>query len=356
MNSMTVIAVDNIDGEENDHREVVSEQKAQDDDGLERHEEPTRRKSCCQKFGNRFPRIFAIVFGIILPVCFLVVLCSIFGYWIAQIESPVEILQNDANIATYVNATRTLQLLSNLTSVSPKVCLTLFLNNITTETLMTYSLWDLLYEFFEKEPSATAKVNSYTSTEMLFQFKSWFDTIPEVHNNSDLVDTERSLTDMYNFMKLCGENVSSFIFKESSVSTLVHPGESESASLDFAWNRCTPYSFFDQQVFTLSLHPFNQTIYYIEAWGADEERLFEQYYNYYTTTMNVSSNFAMLLARQKSVAEATGEAACDVNMFAGGKHIHGCPSFFNRFPCFHFYSLFIRRSCKIAQHGFGLQS
>lgn len=325
---------DQIDDQENDDDNAAA--VATEPGEPERPPEQTaRRKNCCTSVSTRFPRLFAILFGIHIPIFVLVLLSCVFGYWIAHIESPVEIEQNDNRIASYAITTRKLQILSNLTSVSPKICFNLFLNNVTIETLMSSSLLDILYEGIEDEPSSstlnsTATVDDdSTPIEILHQIKSRYesiadDTVPEIYNSSKLVDAELNIIDLYNFLQVCGDKFRSFIYNETGLTILPLAEESTSYSmtalpvLSFSWNRCTPLQFSRQPDFMLSLHPINQTQYYITAWENDTMRLFDYYYNYYTTTWNISTDIAFALAEQQSVVEATGKAACVVNTFSGG--------------------------------------
>ena len=321
----SVMCRENIDGEE-----LVADVAEEEIERPQPQPQPQHRKqSCCQKFGDRFPRIFAITFGVILPVCGLVLLSCVFGYWIAQIESPVEILQNDNVIASYTITARKIQILSNLTSVSPKICFNLFLNNVTVETLIKSSLVDILYEGIEEEQSSTD--DDGTSIETLHRLKVRYesiadDTVPDIYNNSQAIDEQVNIMHLYNFLQLCGDKFRSFIYNETGLTIL--PQSEESATYDtitlpalyFSWNRCTPFKFLEVPNFIHSLHPSNQTKYYLSAWENDTIRLYDYYYDYYTLTWNVSSAIASSLAQQQSIEEATGEAACDVNMFSGGMY------------------------------------
>lgn len=333
-------------GEENEADAAASDDQVVDEDEVaEGHVElpvegprrQNRRRNCCTCFSNRFPRLFAILFGIHIPLFVLVLLSCIFGYWIAHIEGPVEIQENDSRIASYTITTRKLQILSNLTSVSPKICFNLFLNNVTFETLMSSPLVDILYEGVEEDETSSTTSSNMNATEdddntpidVLQQIKVRYesiadDTVPEIYNNSNALDPILNIIDLYNYLQLCGDKFRSFIYNETGLTIFPRSEEGTSdamtaqPALTFSWNRCTPYQFVDQPNYMLSLHPANQTQYYIMAWHNDTIRLFNYYYNYYTTTWNVSTDIATSLAQQQSVAEATGQAACVVNTFSGG--------------------------------------
>ena len=269
----SILRSDNIDGEENDDAEA--EEVAE----VERpQQEQSRRQHCGTRFGYRFPRLFAILFGILIPIFVLVLISCIFGYWIAHIESPAEIQENDRRIASYTITNRKLQILSNLTRVSPKVCLNLFLNNVTTETLLSTSLVDILYKgSMEEEPSSTIASNrtaagdiAVTPIEVLDQIEVWYasiadDTVPELYNNSSSTDAVLNIFDLYNFLQLCGDKFRSFVYNETTFTTLPPPegsinyGVTAVPVLYFSWNRCTPYQFVEQTKFMLSLHPVNQS-------------------------------------------------------------------------------------------------
>jgi hypothetical protein len=194
-------------------------------------------------------------------------------------------------------------------------------------------LVDILYEGIEDEStsnsSAAADNNDETPAEVLHQIKARYesivdDTVPEIYNNSMAIDARLNIIDLYNFLQLCGDKFRTFIYNETGLTILPISEEdgysmTTSPILSFSWNRCTPYQFRDEPNFMLSLQPINQTQYYIDVWENDTKRLFDYYYNYYITTWNVSSDIATALAQQQSVEEATGQAACVVNTFAGGK-------------------------------------
>jgi hypothetical protein len=341
----SIVCKDNIHGEEkdddDDDDEVALEQETEQAGGGQ-DEIPVdlpRRQNCCTRFSNRFPRLFSILFGIYIPIFVLVLLSCVFGYWIAHIESPVEIQENDSILASFTITNKKLQILSNLTSVSPKICFNLFLNNVTSQMLMSSSLIDILYEGTEEDPSSSTDSNASTTDnndgtpiEVLHQISVRYqsiadDTVPDIYNNSLSMDAALNIIDLYNYLQLCGDKFRSFIYNETGLTILPLSGETTSYSstgvplLYFSWNRCTPYQLVDQPNFRLSLHPANQTQYYISAWENDTIRLYDYYYNYYTTVWNVSTNIAVALAQQQSVAEATGNAACVVNTFSGGTNM-----------------------------------
>jgi hypothetical protein len=306
---------------------------------------------CMDHYAHTYPRLYAISFGIFIPLFSLVIITCLFGYWIAQVESPIEIQQNDEKIANLSIINMKLSILSNLTSISPKVCLQLFLNNITTKDLLiSSSIIEILYLYDKQANGAYQNISATDlySLELLQDIQLRYTTM-ENETISDFDDlnhtfnflsssnnininnsTEVNLLELFTFFRTCGEKFYSYIYnytdltnditsdvRSRSMSTVGGSSTSTTPTLTFNWNRCTPYSI-RQPEFVESLRPWNQTKYYIQNWEMDAKQLFQYYYNYYTNTNNISSALAMPLAQNQSNNEATGGMNCDVNVFAGG--------------------------------------
>jgi hypothetical protein len=280
-------------------------------------ERPLRRirRNRCKKamdsFADHYPRLFAIFCGILVPLFALIALSTLFGYWIAQVESPVEISYNDNQLAIWSLQNARLQILSGLTAVTPRICLSLFLRNVTKQD--AYSPWDTVLNV------SSAPIDGVSNNETLFWVKLGYliaeDYLPEsvLRENPDL-----NVSEMYSFMTRCGVSIQSGI-KSYTALTVVVPESEAGAALTFNWNRCSPYRERDPN-FTVSLRPANQSAFYAQNWIENATAIYDKYYEYYTTPpQNLSSPLASLLASNRSFVEATGDMDCEVNQYAGGK-------------------------------------
>jgi hypothetical protein len=281
---------------------------------------------CFNRFANRYPRLFASTFGIFVPLLGLVIISYLLGYWIAHLESPIERQQNDARISSHVMTQQKLDILSNLTSNTPKICFNLFLNNITARMLLSSSLLDILYDDSSSSSNSTTTNDDDDLFEALSRIKFRYesiedDTLPDSYDN--VATAAFNVLDLYTFLHTCGEKFRSYIYNNTDLTVL--PGENNHRTqslpdLSFSWNRCTPHVLQElwRQQYLESLHPYNQTQYYVTTWEKDAARLFDEYYNYYTNTRNVSIKIATALAQNQSTMEASGGTACVVNTSAGG--------------------------------------
>jgi hypothetical protein len=282
-------------------------------DTLERPLRRVRRNMCTDtmdSFADHYPRLFAIFCGILIPLFALIALATLFGYWISQIESPVEISYNDYQLAIWSQQNVRLQILSDLTAVTPRICLRLFLQNYTAE--KSSSPWDSVLNL------TSATVDGVSNNETLFLVKLGYLIAEEYLPDS--VSREYSVlnvSEVYSFLTRCGASIQAGI-KNYTALTVVVPDSDAGATLTFNWNRCSPYRQRDPN-FTVSVRPANQSAFYTQNWIDNATAIYDKYYEYYTTApQNLSSPLASALASNRSFFEATGAKDCVVNQYAGG--------------------------------------
>jgi hypothetical protein len=123
-----------------------------DDPGQRRNERCTRNNMCGSKcydtFARRRPRMYAMMFGFLLPLLSLVGLAALCGYPLALMEQPIEVQQNDAKMAQHMRFLVQASLYTNFTQQIPQICLKHRWNNITTA---DYIDDDGLYWLFETQ-------------------------------------------------------------------------------------------------------------------------------------------------------------------------------------------------------------
>jgi hypothetical protein len=296
---------------------------------------PTIIWNYTDRCADAFPRLYAISCGMIFPLLSLVAMAIVFGYWLAHMESPFEIIYNDQQLAYSAIQTTRLQILSDLTALTPTICLRLYVQQPVSQSssISTSSPWEVLLN--QSSTAALASLSSSSSIELsmeaLFQIR--LEYLVDTENSYTtlepyIIDTpnrEWNVTDLYQYMKQCGNSVQSGIQNHTAFFTLVVPNGSNTRSdtkdLNFHWNRCTPYEILDQHTYTVSLRPTNQSQYYTQTWEQEASRLYQEYNEYYTMVQNYSVPLASILARNRSRTEASGGSACVVNQFAGGTYV-----------------------------------
>lgn len=86
---------------------------------------------CHNRFSERWPRTFAILFGFIFPLFCLVALAALCGYPLALFESPPELDNNDKLLEQQMRFMIETSLYANVTKSLPRICLQLYLTNET---------------------------------------------------------------------------------------------------------------------------------------------------------------------------------------------------------------------------------
>jgi len=83
-----------------------------------------------------WPRLWAFLFGVVLPILALVLLASLCGYPLALLESPSELSQNDFILEQQMRLLLQKSLYANLTQKLPRVCLHLYFSNSSIDDLL----------------------------------------------------------------------------------------------------------------------------------------------------------------------------------------------------------------------------
>ena len=206
---------------------------------------PKLLRTYFRRCGDRYPRFVSILFGIILPLLILDVVSILIGRCISTLESPLEIINNDAILAKTAYLNFIAALLANITSITPSVCLKFYLSNTTKESINDV-LSDLNHDFVDDGAIALENFQlGYSSREV--------NEIVEVNT-----------TDVLLFMLECGDHFRQTI--SGILSESLQESSFSGSDLTFGWNRCSSYkgnlttaSAYSQSTYEQSLRPVSQT-------------------------------------------------------------------------------------------------
>jgi hypothetical protein len=197
---------------------------------------------------DRFPRTVSIVCGILVPLLSLIAVSILCGYALSRIESPYEIEFNNAQLSIGAKLQFQLDIISNLTALTPRICWLFNLqqrqNNTDTQLLLL-----LQSNGMNTESSTTAPIE--TALAVVEELQSWL-------HDGNLYDQELlsvNATDMYDFMIECGNGLKGIADDLTNAMTAASAAEDLAPSpLTFNWNQCTPYN--DNNSSTI---PMNET-------------------------------------------------------------------------------------------------
>jgi len=183
-------------------------------------------ESCCYRIViegpcggciSRWPRCCSLFFGVLIPLFMLIVFSLLFGILLAHVEYPNEVNQNNALLAGRADAVTFSELGTALTSLIPKLCFELYLNNVTLSE--TEDVGDKIWEIILSENRTFLN-----------------DTIQDAVLGGKLITV--NATTLYEFMVECGNATSSVV--EGVQERIQNATESSSDDLTFNWIRCFP--------------------------------------------------------------------------------------------------------------------
>jgi len=283
---------------------------------------------CCKNFPERWPRTFALWVGVVLPLFVLIAVSCFFGYGLARLESPGEIIVNDDVIATRAGLALSSAFVTDLTKKLPHVCLSVY-----------FSQNDLGSE--SADANATNATNAIDYRERLqlekavdlVFVKRYVDQYIDVDiEDGDMPFEEIELvntTDLMNYMSRCGSNALKLVERYDSEdivdTSLIGEG------LSFNWMRCTidtnssktfkgffnDFFVFDPQNDTAYLHPEAQESFVVDQWRVQQKKLYTEYFEQFHNVEGMARLDARWQALQLSFEEATGHESCDMNWYAG---------------------------------------
>lgn len=183
---------------------------------------------------DRYPRSFALFFGIIFPLFLLIAISWLFGFMLARAESPVEIETNDDLMRSVTLLNKTSNLLTNLTYAVPRICFRSFLYKNT-----DYD-WDSSFrEAFQNAEDIGSILEATISYVLQLENGEY------LGEGIEDVTIEINVTEMDAYLSTCGNTfrneVEEVLAFANNVSTTAL-SEGNCLSLTFKWNRCTPYN------------------------------------------------------------------------------------------------------------------
>jgi hypothetical protein len=309
--------VDDVDGESDGAGDIQEESDGGDNNGaLEVLEEGddsdsivvdrccvrlVEGKSCCGLgqicYGrciSRWPRTFALICGVILPLWLLIGFSIFFGYFLAGFEAPNEIRENDDIMQARTQVRRGTNATVQLVQKIPTLCFELYLGSRPPADIE-----------FELE-------NFAETTEI--------DPLLAAILSDELVVVNK--TALYEFLQSCGAVASPLV--EALLLRGVGLINSVQPNLTFNWIRCGYWA--DgldsnakfQRHDIADLRPEAQQEFYEQVWTEDQQQLYDQYLE-----ENLEANLTLPDARNRafrgSIKNATGDTKCEVNAPASGE-------------------------------------
>jgi hypothetical protein len=278
--------------------------------------------SCCGGYIARWPRIFAIFFGVVFPLWLLIALSVFFGFFLAKLEAPNEIIQNDDILEAQAELRVLGSLAARAAQAIPVICFELF--------LLARPVTDMGFELemaLEKDGNFFLNRTAQPETTQ---------PLPEEVGailSDDLIVLNK--TTMHEFMQRCGDEArpitESFLQRGGSIRDI------SAAELTFNWIRCGPWadglgsSGVRDPHDVVDLRPEAQAKFYRQTWNDDQQRLFDEYLEEYTTASNstvyledfMETNLTVIAARfqaiKYSIGNATGGTKCYLNGPGSGK-------------------------------------
>ena len=248
---------------------------------------------------RRFPRCYALVCGVIIPLWFLLFLAWLGGYFLAFFEFDIELAANDAHMISRTVAGRFEMSLADTVNSLPTLCYSLFHSGRPADTISdAYN--EILYERGNVSEYAEELVGNFTGkvTIDLFEFGAYLEQCGDA-------------ADAY------GRQLKAFWYSNFSTS------EESSTSLSFNWIRCVNTSLFDPEDFNFLLYPDwehvwaarpeNQSLAFSDTWSRQQEALEAEYLQSYLD-MEVNLFDARVMALNDSLHEASGRDACAKNL------------------------------------------
>jgi hypothetical protein len=245
----------------------------------------------------RWPRTSAIIFGVIFPMLFLILVSTLFGSILATLEAPMEVEQNDSYLAQSTLEIAVLRSVVNITTFVPQICLAMYFNGLGLEDLRTR-----FQEYVLLGPNAT------------------FPAIFGEYVSPGVTVTTNS-SEMFEYMNSCG-NAAGPIVERLFRNTSNVFKKGSSGSLTFNWIRCYPGAngLGGRPSAPTNVDEFRynaQYDWYTETWRESQQQLYQTLLQQ-NLEANMSLPDATEQAKLSSFLEATGIDGCEVNAPASG--------------------------------------
>ena len=255
-----------------------------------------RRCSPCCGIPRRFPRTFALIFQVFLPLYSLIAIAMIFGYFLCRLEAPGEIHDNNMALA----ANRMMEQLARMNeitvTITPLLCLDTYLENVELATLV-----DDITHFNSQLYMVDG---DYVVQQMLSS-----------GGNFNLQNISVSnFTEMRNFISTCGIEINKMVleFQETAFNNTILD-EYVGSEVTFNWIKCpvdktdvssNETDLTDVVSETFALYEAGEQLKHVqERWEQDLNATYEERYAEY-----LSTNMSVVEAKRKALAEAYANA------------------------------------------------
>ena len=249
---------------------------------------------------RRWPRIYSLMVGVILPLLGLIVISLLFGYFLALAEYPYEVASNNESIAASKKIQKTNNLVRDVSAALPTLCLELYINRTANALNEPATSVD---EYLQRlAPRISMIIDGFLAGNDTTQ------DIVQVHIVDDaMFSTEYTLnlTSFVEFMHQCGQ-VAAYLSNELTARVMeTIDSEILPLTLTFDWVRCSDNGLF----------PSVQEETAVQQWEESQSALFDQYMQEYLMA-GMNNITARAMAFKESYKEATGFDQCHINLAA----------------------------------------
>jgi len=287
----------------------------------------------CRKVLLSWPRTFAILLGVVVPLFGLIFLSAFFGLLLAYAEAPHEVASNNEALAAQFSQLVNAFILADLASIVPPLCYAYvfrfggvsFVSSIAGSLFFHNSHRSLSYRMFLVDKPVDQI--DLVIQQVLFSGVDRDDPLAVVgHLNltreevntlfTPGIDTTLNTAELNTWMVECGKEAEMIVNKTITSGDGAVFNVDLGSSLTFNWIRSVPGArglgklrLTSRQSITYeSMKPESQQDHFKRTWEGQRQLLQKRYYNEIMATTNISSAEAKREALQWSVQEATGES------------------------------------------------
>ena len=228
---------------------VASESQSPDeeDSNLDQNNEHqnclVRTAQCLIRLKEKWPRTYALVFKVIIPLLSLIIISMIFGYWIAHVEAPDEIKKNNLAIAIRETLFHASQLERIIMRDGPLFCVKLYFDDqlglVNDTTIEDYMVRELDYVNEKLYSALREGKNPDDIPPSLNETSSDLNTLLGVANITEIDD----IPSFVQFIANCGEDIDEMM-NHSTSAALFNPFFNKTYdifydnSITFNWIKC----------------------------------------------------------------------------------------------------------------------
>jgi hypothetical protein len=176
---------------------------------------------CCARAPKRWPRTFWVLFGVVMPLWILILIASVCGYGLAQLEAPTEISTNDEKLTAKYQIAAVDNMTKRVIAASPSLCLHLYGLNETMPELGSYDDIETV-GFYEAAVLFEANLLEFLDVASVFDIE---------YNDTITVNT----TKLVSFMTNCGKLIEEYVTQIQLASAVFFADQGD---LTFNWDRC----------------------------------------------------------------------------------------------------------------------